>query len=105
MTGFDAEKAADKVVEASPDLPDKKERKSAATELVELAQERYTFGVSDTGETFAVPIDGPKVVAMLRGGKASLRSQLAREYFTRNGKAPPQQALADAMLVIEGLAQ
>lgn len=79
--------------------------KSASTVLVELAQEYYTFGVSDTGETFAVPVDGPKVVAMLRGGKTSLRALLAREYFTRTGKAAAQQALADALLVVEGIAQ
>jgi hypothetical protein len=81
------------------------DRKSAATTLVELAQEFYAFGVSDTGEPFAIPHDGPKVVAMLRGGKTSLRALLAREYFTRTGKAATQQALADALLVIEGIAQ
>ena len=79
--------------------------KSAATALVELAQEFYTFGASDTGEPYAVPVSGPKVVAMLRGGKTSLRALLAREFYTRTGKAASQQALADALLVIEGMAQ
>lgn len=81
------------------------EAQSVATKLVELAQEFYTFGVSDTGEPFAVPKDGPKVVAMLRGGRTSLRALLAREHFARTGRAPTQQALADALLVIEGIAQ
>ena len=81
------------------------ETASAATALVQMAQEFYTFGVSDTGEPFALPCDGPKVVAMLRGGKTSLRGLLAREYFTRTGRAATQQALADALLVIEGMAQ
>lgn len=80
-------------------------KKSMSTMLVELAQERYTFGVSDTGETFGVPIAGPKVVHLLRGGKRSLRAQLSREFFRQHGRAAPQQALADAMLVIEGIAQ
>ena len=79
--------------------------KSAATMLVELAQEYYTFGVTSTGDPFAVPEHGPRVVAMLRGGKTSLRALLAREYFTRTGRAAAQQALADALLVIEGIAQ
>jgi len=61
---------------------DRAEQTSVATALVELAQRFYTFGVSDTGETFALPIDGPQIVAMLRGGKTSLRALLAREYFT-----------------------
>jgi len=80
-------------------------RKSASTVLFELAQEHFHFGVSDAGDTFAVPKSGPKVVRMLRGGKTSLRSGLAREYFARTGRAAPQQALADALLVIEGFAQ
>jgi hypothetical protein len=78
---------------------------SVATHLVQIAQEFYTFGVSDTGEPFALPIDRPRVVAMLRGGKTSLRALLAREFYTRTGRAPTQQALADALLVIEGVAQ
>ncbi len=90
---------------SSDDGAGEPERKSVATSLVELAQEFYTFGVSDLGEPFAIPIDGPKVVAMLRGSKTSLRALLAREYFTRTGKAATQQALADALLVIEGMAQ
>jgi hypothetical protein len=84
---------------------EKPERKSAATILIEIAQERYEFGVSDAGETFAVPRVGPKVVQLLRGGKTSLRGQLARAYFDRHHRAAPQQALADALLAIEGMAQ
>lgn len=80
-------------------------RKSASTVLVELAQERYRFGVSDAGETFAVPLAGPKVVSLLRGGKTSLRNKLAREYFRLTQRAASQQALVDALLVVEGLAQ
>lgn len=84
---------------------EKKERKSASTMLVELAMDAYVFGVSDAGETYGVPRVGPKVVFTLRGGKSSLRAQLARAYFARTGRAAPQQALADALLVVEGLAQ
>ena len=84
---------------------DRAEVASAATSLVELAQERYTFGVSDTGDPFALPNDGPPIVAMLRGGKTSLRALMARDYFAKTGRAAAQQALADALLVIEGMAQ
>lgn len=80
-------------------------KKSAATTLVEIAQERYRFGVSTEGETFAVPSSGPRVAVSLRGNKNSLRGQLAREYFHKTSKAAPQQALADALLVIDGIAQ
>jgi hypothetical protein len=90
---------------AGDDSSGRTEVASAATVLVQLAQDRYTFGISATGETFGVPKDGPKVVAMLRGGKTSLRALLAREYFTLTGRTAAQQALADALLVVEGIAQ
>lgn len=95
----------DLIREARGEAGGRGEAASAATMLVELAQEFYAFGVSDTGEPFALPNTGPKVVAMLRGGKTSLRALLAREYFTRTRRAATQQALADALLVIEGIAQ
>ena len=64
--------------EPAPDHRDTDERKSAATVLVELAQTRYTFGVSDDGEPFALPRTGDPVVRLLRGGKRGLRAELAR---------------------------
>ena len=80
-------------------------KNSAATTLVEMALEKYDFGLSTTGETFAIPKTGPRLVAMLRGSKTSLRGQLARDYFREYRRAAPQQALADALLVIDGFAQ
>ena len=90
---------------SAPDEPDGEKKKSASTVLVEMACARFDFGVSGDGETFAVPKDGPLVVVMLRGGKTSLRNTLAREYYRATGRAAPQQALADALLVVEGIAQ
>lgn len=89
----------------APASEPEKEKKSASTILVELAMQSFTFGVSTNGETFAIPKRGSKVVSMLRGAKTSLRGQLARLYFQQQGRAAPQQALADALLVIEGMAQ
>jgi hypothetical protein len=76
---------------------------SAATKLARIAQERYTFGVSDTGEPYALPLDGPRIVKMLRGA-GSLRAELAAAFLTDFGNPPPQQALADALMALEGLA-
>jgi hypothetical protein len=81
------------------------EKESAATILVNLALARYTFGVSDSGETFAMPKDGPRVLQMLRGGKTSLRSQLSKMFFGIKRKAAPQQALQDALLALQGEAE
>jgi phage/plasmid primase-like uncharacterized protein len=86
-------------------VPEKAEGGSISTTLVQIALQSYEFGVSTTGETYAVPLSGPPVVSMLRGSKTSLRGQLARIHFREYGKAAPQQALADALLVIEGIAQ
>jgi len=87
------------------DGEEKADKKSAATILVEIAQALYEFGVSEDGETYGVPRTGPKVVLLLRGGTTSLRAQLAREYFRRKDRAAPQQALADALLTLDGFAQ
>ena len=81
------------------------ERKSAATRLVEMAMKKYGFGISTVGEAYALPKSGPKIVALLRGSKTSLRGQLALEYFRKTRKAAPQQALADALAVLDGMAQ
>jgi hypothetical protein len=77
---------------------------SAASQLVELALDRYHFGVAEEGQPYAVK-PGRHVVRMLRGGKNSLRAELSKAYYQKHKKAAPQQALADALLVLEGMAQ
>jgi hypothetical protein len=78
---------------------------SQASLLVALARERYELFMSEDGRPYGVKKDGPTVALPLRG-KAGLRSQLARIYTDDNGGAvPSQSALADAMTVLEGVAQ
>ncbi|MBA8810289.1 ATP-binding protein [Promicromonospora sukumoe] len=89
----------------APDTSGPKERKSAAAVLVELAQDRYGFGCTTDGEPFAVPKTGGNIVRMLRGGRSSLRAELAQNYQRQTGLIAGQQALADALLVIEGTAR
>lgn len=83
-----------------------KKAPSAAAVLARIAQERYAFGVSDTGEPYALPTDptAPRIVRMMRGGSGSLRAELAAAYLTDHGTPPPQQALVDALTALEGLA-
>ena len=78
--------------------------RSAATQLVEMAQNTYRFGVSMSGEPFGISKRGPRVVHMLRGGKVSIRGELARKYFRAKGRVAPQQALSDALGTLEGFA-
>jgi hypothetical protein len=77
---------------------------SAASQLVEMALDRYHFGVTEDGQPYAVR-PGRHVVRMLRGGKNSLRAELSQAFYQKHKKAAAQQALADALLVLEGMAQ
>lgn len=90
---------------SGPDTGGPRERKSAAAALVELAMDRYGFGCTTDGEPFAVPKTGGNIVRMLRGGRSSLRAELAQIYQQQTGLIAGQQALADALLVIEGTAR
>lgn len=74
---------------------------SSATALVALAHELYTMRQASDGTVFAVPRKGARLTYPLRGGRTSLRSTLAREYFKREKTAASQQALSDALAVLE----
>lgn len=78
---------------------------SASTQLLELAEARYRFGQSTKHEPYAVPLQGSNVARMLRGAGGSLRAELAAAYYTAHRKIAPQQALTDAVLTLEGMAQ
>ncbi|WKK26536.1 hypothetical protein QZH56_13635 [Streptomyces olivoreticuli] len=78
---------------------------SAASRLVALARERYAFVMSTDGRPYAVALDGPNLALPLRG-RAGLRQRLARRYAdTYEGEVASQSALADAMTVLEGIAE
>ena len=93
------------VADVDDELDQDRPRKSVATQLVELASEVYNVSLADDGTVFAVPKSGPRIVYPLRGGRSSLRSALARLYFTRTGRAASQQALADALMILDGQGQ
>lgn len=84
-------------VEATP-------KRTQATQLVELALERYGLGCAEDGRPFAVAKDGPNIARSLRGHNG-LRQELAAAYFAANHKAPSSTALADALAVLDGRAQ
>jgi len=69
-----------------------------------MALSWYRLGQTEAGQPFAVDLDGPRYVRMLRGDRG-LRSELAAGYFRKHNKAPSAQALADALAVIEGYAR
>jgi hypothetical protein len=98
MTDYD--EAANQIREAEDEG-----RKSTATVLIEMALARYEFGQSTTGDVFARPKDGPRIVSLLRGSRTAIRSTLAREFYRAHGRVASQTALADALSVVEGFAQ
>jgi hypothetical protein len=72
--------------------------------LVDLAQAEYTFHQEPDGSPFALPVKGPKVARPLRGGRASLRAELAAAFVEDHGKPPSSNALGDALMALEGFA-
>ncbi|MES9804974.1 ATP-binding protein [Streptomyces cinereoruber] len=78
---------------------------SQAAQLVAIARKRYELFMSEDGRPYGVKADGANIALPLRG-KAGLRSQLSRIYNDENhGAVASQSALADAMTVLEGVAQ
>jgi len=80
------------------------EKRSQSSQLVDMARERYSLGVSDDGQPYGSYPDAPHVALPLRGGKLGLRASLARNYFEKHKTVPSSQALADACTVLEGYA-
>lgn len=96
--------AVNKTRPAKAPVEDGGKKPSAAVRLVAMARERYTFVMSTDGRPYAVAIDGPNLALPLRG-RTGLRQRLARLYAdTFEGDVASQSALADAMTVLEGIA-
>jgi hypothetical protein len=78
---------------------------SDADKLVRLALDSYIPGRSSSGDLYGAPIDGTPVVRMLRGGRHSLRAELAARYWQTYDRAVGDSALSSALAVVEGMAQ
>ncbi len=77
----------------------------AAARIVAMAREAYRFVMSTDGRPYAVALDGANLAVPLRG-KAGLRQRLARRFADAYpGEVASQSALADAMTVLEGIAE
>lgn len=75
-------------------------KKSAAQQLVALALECYDLGVDTDDKPFAVR-KGGHVTRPLKGGKRSLRKELGGLFYRMSGKTASQNALAEALDVLE----
>lgn len=70
--------------------------------LVRLALNRYRIGQTMDSEAFAVVRGGANVAMMFRGSRDALRCGLARSYRQETGSTPSTNALAEALLVLQG---
>lgn len=83
---------------------EKPEKKSASQQLVEIAKEVYDFGVDTDGKAFGVR-KGGHVVRPLVNGRFSLRKELGGLYCELTGRPASQNALAEAVGVLEYFAE
>lgn len=94
--------------ELTAELKEKAEREDrnqpVAVKLIRLAEQRFEFGVSPSGEPFAYRKEKPHLVFKFRGSRRGLRADLARAFFEAEKKVANQAALADCLMVLEGMA-
>lgn len=90
------------------ELEDKQEREDpnqpVAIKLIRLAEQRFQFGVTPSGEPFAYQEDKPHLIRMFRGGRRGLRAELAKAFLQTENRIANQSALADCLVVLEGIA-
>lgn len=108
---------APKTEAVAPTVPDSPETEAQAGEgkgtkgpsqgtiMSRLAQELFDLGCTPGGLSFATRKDRGPVAIALRGGKKSLRAELAKLYAQRYGTVPGSSGVSDAMLQLEGMAQ
>jgi hypothetical protein len=82
----------------------KPEKRSVASQLVDMTLEMFDLGCGEDGTPYGSWCDLSHVALPLRGGRLGLRPQLARRYFEKNNTVPSAQALTDAGMVLEGCA-
>ncbi|GAA3478474.1 ATP-binding protein [Streptomyces yanii] len=96
---------ADRTPARQPHGAGEDKKPPAAARIVTMAREQYRFVMSTDGRPYAVAVNGPNIALPLRG-KAGVRQRLARQFADAYpGEVASQSALADAMTVLEGMAE
>ena len=104
-------KGADKIIAEDQTVTDtepkksRREGKSIATQLVELAEKTWRFTIAEDGRAFAIPLRGAKIARPLNGGRVGFKSDLSNYYFNETGRVATSGVLTDAITVLEGKAQ
>lgn len=87
-------------LQAFSESSQKTEKKSASQQLIELALDCYDLGIDSDGKPFGVR-KGGHVVRPLVGSKRSIRQELGGLFCRASGRPASQNALAEAMAVLE----
>ncbi len=77
---------------------------SQAAVLDDYIADRYHFGCTPEGDTFAVPRYGPRLPIMLRTGER-LRNDIAAALLERDRRTPRMQAISDALAIHDAKAR
>ncbi len=77
------------------------EKQSTADRLGQLARSRYTLINCQEGNPYGIA-HGDPVARPLRGDSKSIRAELSSIYYDTYRKTPTSNALADAMVALEG---
>ncbi len=96
------EQSADTSEEGDPDGDEKRARKSAATQLVEFAQEFAYFHDPQSRAFVRLEVNGHSEVWAVNS--TQFRHLLAQEFYKRTKKAINRNALADAVATLHGRA-
>lgn len=85
------------------------EKPSIANILVPIARRMFDFVADIDGTVYGVRRDGPPIAIPLRGtgpnSIGSVRQTIIREYYREHGEVPGQGGIADAVAMIEALAE
>lgn len=84
--------------------PKKGEKKSVAKQLVELAFDCYDLGIDNDGKAFGVR-KGGHVARPLVDSRFSVRKQLGGLFYRQTGRPASQNALTEAIAVLEAEAE
>ncbi|MGO3505768.1 hypothetical protein ACTXLB_15065 [Brachybacterium tyrofermentans] len=87
-----------------PSAPQKDAKKSAAQQLTELALDCYDLGIDDDGQAFGVR-KGGHVARPLLNSRFSVRKELGGLFYRQTGKPASQNALTEAIAVLEAEAE
>jgi len=82
---------------ASPD-----DKATASQVVMQIARRDFEIGQTTEGVPFAVPRAGPRIAQVFRGGKNSFRAELAARFEQQLGRPPAQNAMSEALQVLEG---